>query len=106
MKAFEEDEALPPPLPDAIDPWDLVVDDGATRVLATLDCFKDRKLRERLRALAIGAMMASTARRRSQALRRLSDILMIRDVRHLADARLLGMLSEGEPPEDLTAWLH
>lgn len=99
MRAFEEDEGV-------IHPWDLVVDEGATRVLLALPSFKDARLRERLRKLATNAMMAATTRQRGAALRRLSEVLTRRDARHLADAQLLAMLSSGEPPEDLTVQLH
>lgn len=97
MRAFEEE---------VIHPWDLVVDEGATRVLLALPSFKDSRLRERLRKLATNAMMAATPRQRDAAVRRLSDILMLREAREGADAQLLAMLSSGEPPEELTAVLH
>lgn len=99
MRAFEEEDSV-------IHPWDLVVDDGATRVLVALPSFKDTRLREKLRKLATDAMMAPTVRQRDNATRRLSEVLMLRDARHPADVRLLGLLSSGEPPEDLTVRLH
>ncbi|MGV3625278.1 MAG: hypothetical protein ACO1OB_30990 [Archangium sp.] len=106
MKSFEEDDQIPL-LPPAIDPWDLVTDDGAARVLMALPDFTDVKLRERLRVLATDAMMESTARKRSSALRKLSKILVRQNARHINDMLLLGLLSDGsEPPEVLSVTVH
>lgn len=82
-----------------VHPWDLVVDEGATRVLAALPGVRDDALRARLRALALAAMMGATGRQRAHALRRLSRLLMRRAAKHASDARLLAMLSSGEPPD-------